>query len=257
MNHLTNHYKHKCEQLQEQINNIKKFLNEVQTPDGGLQNDFERFGPRSPGSSIPVGEPGSRDHGPPKHNDYPPPAQPLPGASETEWNNWLNRMWQWYISKYPYTLTDGNGDSIQQWWRVWHDIHELAPNYPFGWDWSDQPQYPGGPPRPKPLQEKLSILIRMLNEADASANPMASANPVPQNAPGYDQPFQRPDGQWQSPVQNPTNPSPRGIKPPECQCPIGSQQWREWIRYPGNWHYSNPHPFGTDIWEEYERQNAT
>ena len=107
------------------------------------------------------------------------------------------------------------------------------------------------------LQEQINNLTRMLNEADASANPMASANPVPQNAPGYDQPFQRPDGQWQSPVQNPTNPSPRGIKPPECQCSIGSQQWREWIRYPGNWHYSNPHPFGTDIWEEYERQNAT
>jgi hypothetical protein len=29
MNHLTNLYKHKCEQLQEQINNMKRMLNEV------------------------------------------------------------------------------------------------------------------------------------------------------------------------------------------------------------------------------------
>ena len=31
MNHLTNLYKHKCEQLQEQINNIKKMLSESDT----------------------------------------------------------------------------------------------------------------------------------------------------------------------------------------------------------------------------------
>ena len=32
MNHLTNLYKHKCEQLQEQINNIKRMLNEAEAP---------------------------------------------------------------------------------------------------------------------------------------------------------------------------------------------------------------------------------
>ena len=32
MNNLTNLYKHKCEQLQEQINNLKKMLNEVNAP---------------------------------------------------------------------------------------------------------------------------------------------------------------------------------------------------------------------------------
>jgi len=32
MNHLTNLYKHKCEQLQEQINNLTKMLNEANAP---------------------------------------------------------------------------------------------------------------------------------------------------------------------------------------------------------------------------------
>lgn len=32
MNHLTNIYKHKCEQLQEQLNNLTKILNEAAPP---------------------------------------------------------------------------------------------------------------------------------------------------------------------------------------------------------------------------------
>ena len=151
MNHLTNHYKHKCEQLQEQINNIKKMLNEVNAPpDGGLPpmqvpSYYDQYGPRS----IPPGEPGSQQHGPPKPRPNGPPQQPLPGASEIEWNQWLDRMWQWYITNYPYRNTDGNNDNIQQWWKVWHDIQELHPQDGGGWNWSDQPKRKGSPPDPR------------------------------------------------------------------------------------------------------------
>lgn len=50
MNHLTNVYKHKCEQLQEQINNMKKMLNEMQLPPGVIGTD--QHGPPSPGTPI-------------------------------------------------------------------------------------------------------------------------------------------------------------------------------------------------------------
>ena len=50
MNHLTNLYKHKCEQLQEQINNMKKMLNEMQLPPGVIGTD--QHGPPSPGTPI-------------------------------------------------------------------------------------------------------------------------------------------------------------------------------------------------------------
>ena len=153
MNHLTNHYKHKCEQLQEQINNIKRMLNEVNAPDGGLPpmqipipTEFDMFGPRNPNYGIPTGQPGNPNQGPPKPDPNAAPQQPLPGASEAEWNQWLDRMWRWYISNYPYTITGNNGDDIQRWWRVWHDIKELHPSQGHGWDWTTQPANPNAPP---------------------------------------------------------------------------------------------------------------
>jgi len=158
MNHLTNLYKHKCEQLQEQINNIKRMLNEVNAPDGGLPpmqipipTEFDMFGPRNPNYGIPTGQPGNPNQGPPKPDPNAAPQQPLPGASEAEWNQWLDRMWRWYISNYPYTITGNNGDDIQRWWRVWHDIKELHPSQGHGWDWTNQPVSPNGPPRPSPI----------------------------------------------------------------------------------------------------------
>jgi hypothetical protein len=49
MNHLTNLYKHKCEQLQEHINNLKRMLNEA---------------------DIPAGFPGTTIYGPPDPNPF-------------------------------------------------------------------------------------------------------------------------------------------------------------------------------------------
>jgi hypothetical protein len=152
MNHLTNLYKHKCEQLQEQINNIKKMLNEVNAPDGGLPpmqvpSYYDQYGPRS----IPPGEPGSQQHGPPKPRPNGPPPQPPPDATQEEWFQWLDRMWQWYIKNYPYSTTNGNGDNIQQWWRIWHDIQEIHPGQGHGWEWEDQERKKGSPPSNRPL----------------------------------------------------------------------------------------------------------
>jgi hypothetical protein len=74
MNHLTNLYKHKCEQLQEQINNIKKQLNEVQLPPGVIGTD--QHGPPSPDTPIyPIPEPLP---GNPFDDDF---RKPKPGAT--------------------------------------------------------------------------------------------------------------------------------------------------------------------------------
>ena len=66
------------------------------------------------------------------------------------------------------------------------------------------------------LQEQISILTRRLNESDA--------NPAPQNAPGYEQPFQTPDGRWMSPFpQELPKPTPTVYNPPE-------KTYEEWLR---------------------------
>jgi hypothetical protein len=141
MNHLTNLYKHKCEQLQEHINNLTRMLNEVDAKGEMVQD-------------IPVGYPGSEQHGPPApikptspSSPTVPPPQPT-GNDPAEWNQWLDEMWQWYIRYYPYTLNGGNPENIQKWWRTWRNIQNTSPNDNGGWNWSNQPQRKGSPPRP-------------------------------------------------------------------------------------------------------------
>ena len=59
MNHLTNLYKHKCEQLQEQINNMKRMLNEVEQPPPHIPPQVHHFGPTdSPDNIIQPGKDG-------------------------------------------------------------------------------------------------------------------------------------------------------------------------------------------------------
>ena len=147
MNHLTNHYKHKCEQLQEQINNIKRMLNEVNAPpDGGLPpmqmpTGWDLVGPRSP-NGIPTGFPGSDQYGPPSPYDFSDAPKMPTGNDPVEWNRWLDRMWQWYINNYPYNLTDNSNSGY--WWKIWEDIQKLAPGGS-EWDWQTQPSNPNGP----------------------------------------------------------------------------------------------------------------
>jgi len=52
MNHLTNLYKHKCEQLQEQINNLKRMLNESD------KNPIAPPYPVPPWYTVPGNDPG-------------------------------------------------------------------------------------------------------------------------------------------------------------------------------------------------------
>jgi hypothetical protein len=92
MNHLTNLYKHKCEQLQEQINNIKRMLNEAEAP--------------------PVNDP-----------DYPEPEQLPDGRWISPKPSWLPDDWfpRWYGPQPPqptyiFNPADpSNPPTIQEW----------------------------------------------------------------------------------------------------------------------------------------------
>ena len=141
MNHLTNFYKNKCENLQEKLCILTRMLNEADAKGEGVQ-------------SIPVGYPGSEQQGPPApitpsspSSPTVPPPQPT-GNDPVEWNQWLNDMWQWYIRHYPYGLNGNNPDNIQQWWRTWRNIQNTSPNDNGGWSWSNQPKRKGSPPSP-------------------------------------------------------------------------------------------------------------
>ena len=222
MDQLTNLYKHKCEQLQEQINNMKRMLREDDTTSsnneppgiGSFPPDFEwptngqwnKYGPRSQDFGIQPGQPGTRDHGPlSPYDDQSAPQQPLPGASQTEWNNWLDRMWQWYMNKYPFSTTNGNGDNIQEWWRIWHNIQELAPNDGGGWDWHGQPDSPNGPHRPAPKPNHKPIYVNPSDYNDE--DPWQG---LPFTGPNYE-----PDPRdWKpKPKPKPPAPKPRATPP--------------------------------------------
>jgi hypothetical protein len=206
MNHLTNLYKHKCEQLQEQINNIKKMLSEVNAPpDGGLTpiqmpTEWDLVGPRSPNYGIPTGFPGSDQHGPPSPYDFSDAPQPPTGNDPVEWNNWLDRMWQWYINKYPYNMTSPNTNS-GYWWKIWRDIQKLAPGGS-EWNWESQPANPNGPPNipfnPKPNNTPVIPIPRKPQVGDPT-QPMSplpdwAAPNDPESYPTwpYDRPYSRP-----------------------------------------------------------------
>jgi hypothetical protein len=100
MNHLTNLYKHKCEQLQEQINNLTRMLNEVnsagmvdipspfQSPvplnnPTGINPDV--FAPHLHPDRIPT-------YQPPIHYGPKPPLNPIPGHL---WQDPSGRTWVW------------------------------------------------------------------------------------------------------------------------------------------------------------------
>ena len=142
MNHLTNLYKHQCEQLEEQIYNMKKMLYEAEPPPFYVNGD------------IPAGYPGTTIYGPPSPN-------------------------------------------------------------PFGLEWIEP-----NPPRP-------------------------IAPPAP---PGPKFPKPRyPDPRNHDPNGSPA-PAPRGTNPPECPYPIGSEEWHEWVKKAGNWHFNNPYTYSSPAW---------
>jgi hypothetical protein len=126
MDHLTNFYKHKCEQLQEQINNMKRMLNEsdanpapqnepgyeqpFKTPDGHWQSPS----PQSP--TQPTQKPTSNPGGP--------PPQPT-GNDPEEWFRWLDEMWYFWLN---FLVNNGDPTQVQLWWETWQGLQNLAPN---------------------------------------------------------------------------------------------------------------------------------
>ena len=132
MNHLTNLYKHKCEQLQEQINNIKRMLNEAEAPpiiiSPNIANPWipniepnpfglewvggpkptppsDKPAPRLPGFPKPR-YPDPRNYDP---EGTPPPAPRIPGppdcpypAGSPEWREWVKKAGNWHVNN-PYT----------------------------------------------------------------------------------------------------------------------------------------------------------
>ena len=111
MNHLTNHYKHKCEQLQEQINNIKKMLNEADAP-GPTQFPSEWNPPLlAPADfQVPLETPTR------KPNPTPPPQYPL------TYEEWLKQ------NPEPY---EGDGGSFpwNKRWQKWQKARDKAIDY--------------------------------------------------------------------------------------------------------------------------------
>jgi hypothetical protein len=96
MNHLTNLYKHKCEQLQEQINNMKRMLNEVNAPLPTQGNpsvvpptgiDPRMFDPELQPNDKPQYRP--REYSGPKP---PPPQGVTPGSI---WYDREGNTWEW------------------------------------------------------------------------------------------------------------------------------------------------------------------
>jgi len=131
MNHLTNLYKHKCEQLQEQINNLKRMLNEsVPTnPPGFLQPyigpDGQHYVSPSPQNApeyLPGYGPGIKPtpelppYRQPKGTPKPapqgtnPPRCPYPIGGQG-WEKWVRQPGNWhYNNPHPF-----GSPSWEQW----------------------------------------------------------------------------------------------------------------------------------------------
>jgi hypothetical protein len=94
MNHLTNLYKYKCEQLQEHINNLKTMLNEANAP-LPTQGNPSLVPPSGidPGMFDPsIQPPITNPYQQPMYYGPTPPANPAPG---TLWQNQYGRIYQW------------------------------------------------------------------------------------------------------------------------------------------------------------------
>ena len=143
MNHLTNLYKHKCEQLQEQINNIKRMLNEVNSAGMvDIPSPFPSVVPPNNPTGIdprmfdPALQPDNKPRYQPREYYGPyPPQTANPGDLYHGPNGgtaiWLNGKWRNWIPtpfdiEYGVPLTpDGRYD--------WDDLHNapsrLSPYY--------------------------------------------------------------------------------------------------------------------------------
>lgn len=121
MDHLTNLYKHKCEQLQEQINNIKKMLSEsdmepqnpwgypspYQTPDGHWKSPVLPYPENYPPQGGPTPRTPPTKPAPPFRN---PKGTPRPAPSGTNpprspyeiggqgWEKWVRQPGNWHAN---------------------------------------------------------------------------------------------------------------------------------------------------------------
>ena len=50
-----------------------------------------------------------------------------------------------------------------------------------------------------------------------------------------------------------TSPALPGMSPPPCKYPLGSIQWRIWVRQAGHWHSENPFTYDTPLWYMFEQ----
>lgn len=50
-----------------------------------------------------------------------------------------------------------------------------------------------------------------------------------------------------------TSPALPGMSPPPCKYPLGSLQWRIWVRQAGHWHSENPFTYDTPLWYMFEQ----
>ena len=141
MNHLTNFYKNKCEQLQEQVNNLQKLLNEVQD----TIPDYELPPGVWPHTNDPQPDPAEfPDWVPARFGDENSPWPSMPSKPYEEdkkaWDKWILLMEEWYILNHPRPSRssfpagpDGDeryGRAIQLWYYWWSTIHERSPNSP-------------------------------------------------------------------------------------------------------------------------------
>ena len=149
MDHLTNLYKHKCEQLQEQINNIKRMLNEAEAPPIIISPNIANpwipniepnpfgvewvGGPKPPPPKPKPPEPLPRGFPKPKYEDPRnhdpantpepagiggPPDCPYPNGSP-QWRKWVQQAGNWHYNN-PYTYRSPA-------WFMWERLHYPIP----------------------------------------------------------------------------------------------------------------------------------
>ena len=112
MNHLTNLYKHKCEQLQEQINNLKRMLNEAEDRTPPTQGNPAPE--NAPGYAPPIQTDDGRWYSPVPPVYTPPVFDPDDSTNPDTYKKWLRKH---PAPDYDPQVMDERWDEYQRWER--------------------------------------------------------------------------------------------------------------------------------------------
>jgi hypothetical protein len=153
MNHLTNLYKHKCEQLQEQINNIKKMLSEAAVPTPTQPQTYTKTNNQMSNDSFVNSVPTNNISLKKTPGDI-----PTPTTEEEEFEDyvrWVERMLKQWEKENPYpvwedNMTQAEFEALIQMWlnALWQYQIEIEHEY----KWRIRDGF--GNPRPFPRPDQ-------------------------------------------------------------------------------------------------------